>query len=281
MDTAAALHLRHRALTPPDHERHGRARINGSTTDRRTRVARFYDFDSLSSSQAYTANGGSFHFLAGSYGYARLAMQLPAGAIIREVEIYGTNSVGQVISDLWVVNSTTGVISNPHSVNTSAAGPFTLTYATNLTVTATTVPKVFVNLPNENALISGCRVGYTIPSGFVPYANPNRRVYDTRTGGLTKLAANEERIISLGLPPGVGAAVLTLTLSGTEGGGGYVAVFNADTATWPGNSSVNWSAPGQDIANTVVTPVSADGKIKIRGGANKTNVIIDVTGHIV
>lgn len=240
-----------------------------------------YDFDTLTSTQAYSANGGSFHFLAGSSGYARLSMQLPAGAVIREVEVYGSNTAGQVDSRLWVVDSTTGVISNPNTVSTSAAGPFTLTYAANAPVTATSVPKVFVSLPNENVLISGCRVGYTAPSTFVPYANPNPRVYDTRFGGLTKLAPNEERIVSLGLPPGVGAAVLTLTLSGTEPGGGYVAVFNADTPTWPGNSSVNWSAAGQDIANTVVTQVSVDGRIKIRGGANKTNVIIDVVGHIV
>ncbi len=239
-----------------------------------------YEFHPLDSTQAYTSGDGAFRFTGASSGWARLQMQLPVGAVIREVEVYGNNLAGTARAQLWKTDSNNFGATLITEATTAAAGAFTLTFTTNTPVALNSKPTVFVNLPTGTA-VYGCRIGYTVPSPFVPFAGANPRVYDTRAGGLTKLAANEERIISLGLPPGIGAAVLTLTLSATEGGGGYVAVFNADTATWPGNSSVNWSAPGQDIANTVVTPVSADGKIKIRGGANKTNVIIDVTGHIV
>ncbi len=130
------------------------------------------------------------------------------------------------------------------------------------------------------AQIYGIRIGYTSPNGFVPLpSGVLPRVYDTRLPGGSKLNPNEERTITLPVPAAIGAAVLTVTLSNTESGGGYVAVFPAGI-TWPGNSSVNFSGPNQDVANTVVTAVSADSKITIRGGANKTDVIIDVTGWI-
>jgi len=73
--------------------------------------------------------------------------------------------------------------------------------------------------------------------------------------------------------------VFTLTISNTTGNGGFVAAFQAGIP-WPGDSSINWSGPNQDIANTVVCAVSADSKIVLRGGANATDVIVDVAGWI-
>lgn len=239
-----------------------------------------YDYLPANSTQKWDTTGGTFAFVDGSSGYARLLAQLPVGARIKEIETYGFNGSGTVSSELWVSTINTGALVGANSASTAAAGQFTLTHSADFLVTATEKATVFALLPNTSAKIFGCRVGFIAPPSFVPYGLPASRVYDTRSVGLTKLAPNEVRTVSLVLPPGISAAVLTVTLSNTEGNGGYVSVFNADT-TWPGTSSVNWSAPNQDIANTVVTPVSADGKVKILGGANKTNVIIDVVGHIV
>jgi hypothetical protein len=74
--------------------------------------------------------------------------------------------------------------------------------------------------------------------------------------------------------------VLNLTVTETEGAGGFVAVFPANVA-WPGNSSINWSGPDQNVANGVITAMDPSGRIKIRGGAASTQVVIDRIGWFI
>jgi hypothetical protein len=136
----------------------------------------------------------------------------------------------------------------------------------------------FVGFTNPTAFIYAVRVGYLPPAqAFVPIS-PSKRVLDTRlTGG--KLNPNEERIIPLdGVPSFARGAVINLTVTETEGAG-YVAVFPAGT-TWPGNSSVNWSGPDENVANAVLTATDANGRITIRGGVNRTQVVIDAVGYL-
>ena len=84
------------------------------------------------------------------------------------------------------------------------------------------------------------------------------RVLDTRIMGV-KLNPDEKRVV----PPRVP---------------GFVAVFAANVA-WPGNSNINWSQSDQNLANGVVTAVDPSGAVKIRGGVNRTHVVIDVQGY--
>ena len=74
--------------------------------------------------------------------------------------------------------------------------------------------------------------------------------------------------------------MINLTITETEGSGGFVAVFPANQA-WPGNSSINWFGANQNLANNVVTAVDATGAIKIRGAVAHTHVVIDVQGYLV
>jgi hypothetical protein len=75
--------------------------------------------------------------------------------------------------------------------------------------------------------------------------------------------------------------VLNLTVTETEGAsGGFVAVFRAGIP-WPENSSINWSGPNQNVANGVITALDDAGQITIRGGANRTHVVIDRIGWLV
>ena len=75
---------------------------------------------------------------------------------------------------------------------------------------------------------------------FVPFTGSTPWVLDTRiTGG--KLADGEERTVGLQFV-GARGAVINLTVTGTEGNGGFVAVFPAGIP-WPGNSSINWFGP--------------------------------------
>lgn len=127
--------------------------------------------------------------------------------------------------------------------------------------------------------VYGMTVGHTPPAqSFVPFTG-TPRVLDTRTAG-GKLAPGEERTVALGFV-GARSAVVNLTVTDTEGAsGGFVAMFPADVA-WPGNSSINWSGPDQNVANGVIVALDAAGAVKIRGGAARTNVVIDRIGFMI
>lgn len=126
--------------------------------------------------------------------------------------------------------------------------------------------------------IYGVTVGYLPPTqSFIPFVG-TPRVLDTRTTG-GKLAPGEERTIALGFP-GARSAVINLTVADTEGNGGFVAVFPANIA-WPNNSSINWSGPNEFVANGVISALDPGGQIKIRGGSQKTNVVIDRIGWLI
>jgi hypothetical protein len=136
----------------------------------------------------------------------------------------------------------------------------------------------FVGFTIPTAFVYAVRVGYVPPpQAFVPLS-PSKRVLDTRlTGG--KLSPNEERIVTLdGVPSFAHGAVVNLTVTETEGAG-YVAVFPAGS-TWPGNSSVNWSGPDENVANAVLTGTDANGRVAIRGGVNRAQVVIDLVGYL-
>lgn len=244
-----------------------------------------HDFAPLESPSSYSTFDGQFRFTGSSLGYASVLVNLPVGAVIRELELYGARTAtGVVRLSLWRSVVETGDVSETAGVNVPAvAGPFTVTLAANDLQDVSTKSTPFVNIDAAaapTAVIHGMRIGYESPTGFVALpTSVNPRVYDSRLPGRSKLAPNEERTITLPVPAAIGAAVMTLTLTNTEGNGGYVAAFAAGIP-WPGNSSVNFFGPDQNIANTAVCAVSADSKITIRGGANRTDVIVDVAGWI-
>jgi hypothetical protein len=165
----------------------------------------------------------------------------------------------------------------------AVAGTFTTTLECNDTQDAQLKSTPFVYIDGAawpGTAIWGMRVGFVSPTGFVPLPTAiPPRVYDSRQPGLTKLAPGEERTITLPVPGAIGAAVFTLTVTNTEGPGGFVSAYQAGIP-WPGNSSVNWIGANQDVANTVLCAVSADSKIILRGGNFPTNVIVDVAGWI-
>ena len=74
---------------------------------------------------------------------------------------------------------------------------------------------------------------------------------------------------------GIGAVVLNATVTGPKSGG-YLTVY-PDGSPRPTVSNLNFSA-GQTIANQVVVPVGADGKVDFYySGTGSTNLVVDVT----
>jgi hypothetical protein len=110
-----------------------------------------------------------------------------------------------------------------------------------------------------------------------------QRVYDSRVG--PKITTNEERVISTAatpagaavVPTGALAVAITLTVTDTEGAGGFLAVRPAGTA-YAGTSSINWFGPGQNIATTVMSALGGDRQLTVRSFAS-THFIVDVTGY--
>ena len=76
---------------------------------------------------------------------------------------------------------------------------------------------------------------------------------------------------------GITAVALNVTSTASQGAGFLTAY--ADGTNTPTASNVNFSA-GQTIANSVITPVGSDGKIRIFNGSTKaTAVVVDVVGY--
>jgi hypothetical protein len=211
-------------------------------------------------------------------------LPLPVGSVVRQISV---GYQGQPIVEI-----SRRAISQPNpaqqpeqvfqlSAPASPGGPFssTLNLATPVTIEPNYSYTVsFFLSPGES--VFGASIGYLPPTqGFIPFTGTSPRVLDTRNPGplAGKLQANEERVVDLGLV-GARSAVINLTVTNTVNGG-FLSVFAAN-ASFSGTSSINWSNTGENIANSVITAVDASGRIKIRGGDNPTDVIIDRVGFL-
>ena len=233
----------------------------------------------------WSADSGTFRFRTTGNAYASLPCDLPVGSVLREIEVYVTTAPLSAMSVLLAAKRfSDGVLQNINAgVATSGAALSAVTVAAEFEVTAEAAPVVLLYLGDIDAgagatQIHGARIAYEPAPSFVPFT-PVPRPYNTRdTAGLTKLDVGEERTITLPVPPSASAAVLQLTVTET-GPGGFVAVYPAGTG-WPGNSSINWSGASSNVGNTVITAVSPNGQITIRGGGSPTHVIVDVPGYL-
>jgi hypothetical protein len=113
---------------------------------------------------------------------------------------------------------------------------------------------------------------------FVPFGPA--RVYDTRQAG-GRIFADQQRNLVGAAASGEYAHMYNVTLTETQGAGGFLSVFPGDLA-WPGTSSVNWFGPGQTLANSAYTWLAiADQSIRIRAGGpagSSTHVVLDLVG---
>ncbi|MBD0671546.1 hypothetical protein [Streptomyces sp. CBMA156] len=127
--------------------------------------------------------------------------------------------------------------------------------------------------------------GYFTPQTASGYKSVTQsRVVDTRSGLGTAqgpVAGQSGFDVAIagrnGVPYGVTAVALNLTVTNPQDAGHLTAYPSGQAA--PTTSSVNFTA-GQTVANAVIVPVSADGKISIRNGSwHPADVILDVVGY--
>ncbi|MFJ6780865.1 hypothetical protein [Streptomyces yangpuensis] len=110
------------------------------------------------------------------------------------------------------------------------------------------------------------------------------RIADSRTGqGTWGQVAGQStfdlQVAGNGSIPASGVTAVALNVTATAPrGAGHLTVYPSGQAA-PGTSNVNFKA-GQTIANSVIVPVGADGRISIRNGAwDPADVIVDVVGY--
>ena len=209
-------------------------------------------------------------------------LPLPAGSVIYQISAgYQVQPVLE-ISRRKIAQPTPAVAPTPipfgvANLPASPGGPTsaTINLASPITIEADSSYTVSV-LCSAGSSVFNVQIGYLPPTqSFVPLpAAIPPRIFDSRGG--PKFAINEERTVDLGMPD-ARTAIINLTVTET-GGAGFVAVFPADVS-YPGNSSINWSGPNQDIANGVIVKVDATGKIKVRA-SNTTHVVIDRIGYM-
>ena len=214
-------------------------------------------------------------------------LSLPAGSTVHQMNV---GYIGQPIAEIskrLITQPNPAQIPNQifqQTLPPAGVGPFsaTLNLSTPVVIERESTYTVSFFIPSMGgAGVFGCSIGYLPPTqSFMPFTGADPRVLDTREPGpLTgKLGPAEERVVALGFP-GARTAIVNLTITETVGGG-FVAVFPAGIP-WPGNSSINWSASNQNIANGVITALDANASIKIRGGVNPTHVVIDLIGFMI
>jgi hypothetical protein len=113
------------------------------------------------------------------------------------------------------------------------------------------------------------------------------RVYDSRVGfpptdvAKGALANDEERVIDAtihdGAPPLSLAALINLTATGTNSAGWLAAFKNG--IPFPGTSTLNWSAPGSNVANSAIVALDSLGRFVVRC-AGATHIAVDVVGYL-
>ncbi len=116
------------------------------------------------------------------------------------------------------------------------------------------------------------------------------RMVDTRNAvdpfGGPKLVAGGTRAFDLvpgagscpsDIPAGVRAIVINVTITETEGSGGFLTIYPTGGAQ-PNASVINWDKPSATIANEIIVPVSAMGSISVFSSTG-THAILDVSGY--
>ncbi len=127
------------------------------------------------------------------------------------------------------------------------------------------------------------------PAGAAHFLPVPLRAYDSRVDAAGPLKSGETRTVSLqtgmplgssvaelAVPAGATGAIVNITVTETVNGG-YVKLYSA-AITEPATSTINWSQTGENLAVNTSVAVNGAGQVKITGGVNDTQVLIDVVG---
>jgi hypothetical protein len=235
---------------------------------------------------------GRFVSALGAYtnvnpGSVEAVVRLPDGATLTRVDWKLTNNSGAKRS-VQVYRLTWPFLSLSLLGSTVAGSSVALQSVSTVLNTTPVDPNVYLlrmaTPTNGTAGIYTAELFYTDPSVSLRLVNPQVRKLDTRQPGLLsgKLTPHQARTLLLTpeLSAGAAAALLSLTVTATEGAG-FLSLFPAGEDK-PLASTINWSAQDQTLASSVTVAVSAAGGIGILcGGFGQTHAVIDLVGSYV
>ena len=218
-------------------------------------------------------------------GQLGATLDLPAGAILRDIEFYyAASTPGTLDAALWTSGwakfssilggaaPATGDVLKARRLLAPLAknGPYAL--GAKLMVWAYT---------SATFRINGARVGFSAaPAGAVLLPVP-LRVYDSRTGGGTKIGNGQTRVhdLSSWVPPVATAAILNVSVTGGEKSGG-LAVYHADLPA-PSGSALYFNG-STTLSNELHTGLTATRRCKatMRGvSGSKCHYFVDLVGY--
>ncbi len=250
------------------------------------RTVCMYDFEPFDPAAKKTW-GGSGTYSATVSTAMRATLELPAGALVRDVEYYVyNNSSGSVTALSYLYVAGQGLITSLGADATiTATGTIQAVRAAVASSNGGPFPQgsrllISLSTPTDGSIqINGARVGYGLGSGEAGLLAVPFRAYDSRhTGG--KLHAASTRTITLPssiIAPGTTGALLNITAVGASHNG-YLKAYAAGGAV-PVASALNFVGDGTAIANAITVTVSSARQIKIYA-SQSVDVIVDVTGTI-
>jgi len=213
-------------------------------------------------------------------------VEIPAGALVRDIEWYVYNNSGSTVSALgriWAAGTGTlfstladtsivsgsGVVARRSIVSSANYGPHPL--GTKITLGLNTAGA-------GNVQVNGARVGFTQGAGAVGLLTSPIRAYDSRvTGG--KLVAGSTRTITLSssfIRPGTSGVIINIAAVSADANG-YLRVYPGNAGA-PEASTLNYQE-ARSVANMVMVGISSSRQIKVYA-SQSVHVILDVTGTI-
>jgi hypothetical protein len=186
---------------------------------------------------------------------------------------------------------------NPPAVTLNNPTPTSATCvidAVNAPLIVATPANFYVNVHTSdylNGAIRGQLAASTALKGTTQLLAEPVRVYDSREGTVGPLAQGETRVISLtsgkngagatvpALPAGATAAMVRLTLDNTVTAG-FVKLYSNALTAQPATSAANWFQTDSIVGADATVAVDAEGKVKVTGGVNSTDIVIDVVGYL-
>ena len=234
-------------------------------------------------------------------GYIQAPLDLPAGATLWQVDVYGCTTVAG--TETWTLfdrDSTTGGLDGSDWPTSTGSGLVhaTMSFPSGLTLATGHRWLIGASGLDSTKGFVGAVYQYTLPQlSYVPI--PPARVFDSRFSrfggpigaGISRLVNVKDAIDSKSgavlqtnaVPAGARAVTFALTITGTVGAGSLAVL--PGTSKTVNTSNINWYAAGQTLATggTIqLGSASAERQVTIVCGASvggSTNFILDITGY--
>lgn len=221
---------------------------------------------------------------------------------------YISATVAQVCFDLAYSNIAAPASAHLHRGTAGNAGPVVVDFGTPgstshsgcVIVDATLADEItaspsgfYVNVHNGDfgtGAMRGQLSAGAPPAGETHLLPEPLRAYDSRDKAGPKIVSGEVRTISLAtgttgsgltaiaVPPGATGAIITLTITGTTGPGGFLKIYSAALPAQPATSSINWAGTNQNLAVSTQVAIDSTNQVKVAAGDNSTDFVIDVIG---